>query len=157
MQILDVHDDNAHFFHDLARAKQRVLLLDCDHIGSPAGRGSGIPCPTVSELLDCIMTTGTQVVLITEKERTEFVRSGPGPAPEVWEITGRMSPDVMLPAMLSRLGNDAAVAYLSDRDWPLSPFSPAVVDACTDLDTRCRQAFVQFLVDWLRVCGGEIC
>ena len=157
MQMLDVHDDNVHFFHHLAQAKRRVLLRDYDHIGSPMGGAGGIPCPTVSELLDCIMTTGTQVVLITEKEQAELSQVGPGPAPDVWGITGPMSPDVMLPAMLSSLGDDAAIAYLSDRDWALSPFPPAASDTCTDLDTRCRQAFVQFLVDWLRVCGGEFC
>lgn len=156
MQILDVHDDNAHFFHDLARAKRRVLVVDYDHVSAPgrSGAGSGIPCPSVSELLDCIMTTGTQVVLITEKEQTELARMIPGPAPDVWGTSGSTSPDVMLPAMLSKLGEDAAIAYLSDRDGPL----PATAsDTGTDPDTACRQAFVQFLVDWLRVCSGEFC
>lgn len=159
MQILDVHDDNAHFFHDLARAKRRVLVVDYDHVSAPgrSAGGSGIPCPSIFELLDCIMTTGTQVVLITEKEQAEFARLGPGPAPDVWGTGGSMSPDVMLPAMLSKLGEDAAIAYLSDRDRPLGPLPPTASDACTDPDTACRQAFVQFLIDWLRVCGGEFC
>lgn len=162
MQILDVHDDNARFFRDLAQAKRRVLVVDYDNVNAPGGSAgrSAIPCPTVPELLDCIMTTGrTRVVLITESQRAELARPAAGPAPDVWGTAGSAGSDVMLPAMLSKLGDDTAVAYLSHRDRPVNALPPTVSEQRAEAPSGagCRQAFVQFLVDWLRVCGGEFC
>jgi hypothetical protein len=163
VQRLDVHDDNARFFQDLAQAKRRVLVLDYDNVIAPGGgaRHRGIPCPTVPELLDCIMTTGrTRVVLITGSQRAGLAPLAPGPAPDVWGTAGSAGPDVMLPAMLASLGDDTAVAYLSDRDRPLNALPPTASEQRGDPASDaadCRQAFVQFLVDWLRVCGGEFC
>ncbi len=163
MQRLDVHDDNARFFQDLAQAKRRVLVLDYDNVISPGGDAGnrGIPCPTVAELLDCIMTTGrTRVVLVTGSRKADLVPPAPGPAPDVWGTGGSAAPEVMLPAMLARLGDDTAVAYLSDRDRPMNALPPTASEQRGNPASGtagCRQAFVQFLVDWLRVCGGECC
>jgi len=161
MQILDVHEDNARFFQDLAHAKRRVLVVDYDKVMAPGAAAwpSAIPCPTVPELLDCIMTTGrTRVVLITGNQKAELAPSAPGPAPDVWKTAGSAGPDGMLPAMLSKFGDDTAVAYLSHRDRPVNAFPPTRSEQRSDAPgVGCRQAFVQFLVDWLRVCGGEFC
>ena len=167
MRILDVHDDNARFFQDLAHARRRVLVVDYDSViapYSPAGN-SGMPYPTISELLDCIMTTSrTRVVLITGGQAPDFGPLAPGPAPDVWGSDGSRGPDVMLPAMLAKFGEDTAVAFLSDRDRLFAALPEAASDgesgefsAAGSGATDCSQAFVQFLVDWLRVCGGEIC
>lgn len=161
MRILDVHGDNAPFFQELAQAKRRVLVVDYDSVIAPCSDAhSGMPYPTVAELLDCIMTTSrTRVVLITGGEAEELASPLSGPAPDVWGSDPSRGPDAMLPAMLARLGEDTAVAFLSDRDR----LFPALPEAACDgggsgaENAACRQDFVQFLVDWLRVCGGEMC
>jgi len=162
MQRLDVHDDHVHFFQDLAHAKRRVLVLDYDNVvAAGAATKSGIPCPTVPELLDCIMTTSrTRVVLLTRNLGAKLDPLPPGPVPDVWGTGGSAVSDGMLPAMLDRLGDDSAVAYLSDRDRRVSALPPTVgeqPEGSQSGGAGCRQAFVQFLVDWLRVCGGEFC
>ena len=156
MQVLDVHDDNARFFQDLARAKRRVLVVDYDRVIAPnsGAEPRGTPCPTISELLDCIMTTsGTRVVLMTGGQAHSLGPLGPGPTPDIWETGGSANPPATLSIMLSKLGEDAAVAFLSDRDRPKT----ALAAATSDSAPGCRQASLQFLMDWLRVCGGEIC
>ncbi|MFZ3213283.1 MAG: hypothetical protein WA188_17405 [Terriglobales bacterium] len=156
MRILDVHSDNAPFFQELAQAKRRVLVVDYDSVIAPCSAPSGVPYPTVTELLDCIMTTSrTRVVVITAGEAAELASPLSGPASDLWESDAPRGPDAMFPGMLSRLGEDTAVAFLSDRDR-LFPALPEA--ACGGAENpACRQDFVQFLVDWLRVCGGEIC
>jgi len=160
MRILDVHGDNAPFFQELARAKRRVLVVDYDSVIAPCSAPSGVPYPTVTELLDCIMATShTRVVVITGGEAAELASPLSGPAPDVWASDAPRGPGAMFPGMLSRLGEDTAVAFLSDRDR----LFPALPDGACDgggsgaENAAGRQDFVQFLVDWLRVCGGEIC
>ena len=164
MQRLDVHDDHAQFFQGLAHAKRRVLVLDYDNVIASGGVAakSGIPCPTVPELLDCIMTTSrTRVVLLTNNRRAAVALPAPGPVPDVWGTGGSAIPDAMLPAILEKLEDDTTVAYLSDRDRRVSALPPIAsephCDSASSGGAGCRQAFVQFLVDWLRVCGGEFC
>jgi len=160
MRILDVHGDNAPFFQELAQAKRRVLVVDYDSVIAPCSAPSGVPYPTVTELLDCIMATShTRVVVITGGEAAELASPLCGPAPDVWASDAPRGPGAMFPSMLSRLGEDTAVAFLSDRDR----LFPALPDGACDgggsgaENAAGRQDFVQFLVDWLRVCGGEIC
>jgi len=160
MRILDVHGDNAPFFQELAQAKRRVLVVDYDSVIAPCSAPSGVPYPTVTELLDCIMATShTRVVVITGGEAAELASPLSGPAPDVWASDAPRGPGAMFPGMLSRLGEDTAVAFLSDRDR----LFPALPDGACDgggsgaENAAGRQDFVQFLVDWLRVCGGEIC
>ena len=159
MRILDVHGDNAPFFQELAQAKRRVLVVDYDSVIAPCSAPSGMPYPTVTELLDCIMTTSrTRVVVITGGEAAELASPLSGAAPDLWESEASRGPDAMLPAMLSRLGEDTAVAFLSDRDrlFPALPDGACGGGSGAE-NAACRQDFVQFLVDWLRVCGGEFC
>jgi len=159
MRILDVHGDNAPFFQELAQAKRRVLVVDYDSVIAPCSAApSGMPYPTVTELLDCIMTTSrTRVVVITGGEAAELASPLSGPTPDVWEGDPSRGPDTMLPAMLARGGDDTAVAFLSDRDRLFPALPEAVCGGSRAENTARRQDFVQFLVDWLRVCGGEIC
>ena len=117
MRILDVHGDNAPFFQELAQAKRRVLVVDYDSVIAPCSAPSGVPYPTVTELLDCIMATShTRVVVITGGEAAELASPLSGPAPDVWASDAPRGPGAMFPGMLSRLGEDTAVAFLSDRD-----------------------------------------
>jgi len=159
MRILDVHGDNAPFFQELAQAQRRVLVVDYDSVIAPCSAPSGVPYPTVTELLDCIMTTSrTRVVVITGGEAAELASPLSESTPDLWGSEASRGPDAMFPGMLSRLEEDTAVAFLSDRDR----LFPALPDgACSGgsgaENAAGRQDFVQFLVDWLRVCGGEIC
>ncbi len=159
MRILNFADDNTPFFKALANAKRRVLVVDYDSVVAPVCDAvtSSIPCPTISELLDCIMTTGrTRVVLIRRSQTAGFDRHVPGPAPDVWGMDGPADPAVQLPALLAKLGEDSAVGYVSHRDWPWG----AVMETKGDSDGFCAAGSkdsLQFLVDWLRICGGEIC
>jgi len=159
MRILDIHGDNARFFQELAQAKQRVLLVDYDSVIAPCSAApSGAPYPTVAELLDCIMTVaGTRVVVINGGESAELVSPLSGSAPHAKGSAGPCGPGSMFPAVPP--GEDTAVAFLGDRDR----LFPALADgACggggsVAKSAACRQDLVQFLVDWLHVCGGEIC
>ena len=158
MRILDVHGDNAPFFEELAQAKRRVLVVDYDSVIAPCSAApSGVPYPTVAELLDCIMITSrTRVVVITGGEAAELASPLSGPAFDVGESEASRGSDAMFPAMPA--GEDTAVAFLSDRDrlFPALPAAACVGGSAAE-NAACRQDFVQFLVDWLRVCGGEIC
>jgi len=158
MRILDVHGDNAPFFQELAQAKRRVLVVDYDSVIAPCSAApSGVPYPTVAELLDCIMITSrTRVVVITGGEAAELASPLSGPAFDVGESEASGGPDAMFPAMPA--GEDTAVAFLSDRDrlFPALPEAACGGGSGAE-DAAGRQDFVQFLVDWLRVCGGEIC
>jgi hypothetical protein len=159
MRILNLENDSTRFFQQLANAKRRVLVVDYDSVMAPASdtANSGIPCPTVPELLDCIMTTSrTRVVVISGNRKAGVGRHVPGPTPDVWPSDGSSDPDVLLPAMLAKLGDDTAVGFVSDRDRPLG----TLVDTKNDSGGFCATGSknsLQFLVDWLRVCGGEIC
>jgi len=158
MRILDVHGDNAPFFQELAQARRRVLVVDYDSVIAPCNTPSGVPYPTVTELLDCIMTTSrTRVVVITGGEAAELASPLSGPAPDLWGSDASRGPDPMFPAMPA--GEDTAVAFLSDCDrlFPALPDGACGGGVRRAEDAACRQDFVQFLVDWLRVCGGEIC
>jgi hypothetical protein len=154
MQVLDVHDDNIRFFKDLAHSKRRVLVVDYDRVIAPYGDETrGTPCPTIAELLDCIMTTsGTRVVLMTGRHAPKASPVS-GPAPDVCQSDGSTTPQAALSTMLAKMGEGTAVAFLSDRDCPKTNQRGTTSDSAP----ACRQASLQFLVDWLRVCGGEIC
>jgi hypothetical protein len=163
MRILTVHDDRSRFFQELAGAKRRVLVVDYDSVIAPqsVSGNSSVPYPTISELLDCIMTTSrTQVVLITDGQAEELAPAVPGPAPDICGIGGSADPEVMLPDMLAKLGEDTAVAFIGDRAHSFAMIPEIADDGGAPAPEGAAgesQEFVQFLVDWLRVCGGEIC
>jgi len=158
MRIFNIYDDNARSLQELARAQRRVLVVDYDKvITSSAGRSHGL-CPTVQELLDCIMTTArTKVVLITRHQAEELASDMPGPVPDIWERVGPQGPDSMLPAMLADLEDDSVVAFLCDHERFIAAEATDDAPGGVASTHASNQAFVQFLVDWLRVCGGEIC
>jgi hypothetical protein len=176
MQILTVQDDNTRLFQELAQAKRRVLVVDYDSVIAPlAAAHSCPPYPNVLDLLDCIMTTGrTRVVWITGGRASAADTPLPGPRADIWrteaippwtfellESAGGYAATTELKheiaAMLSTVGDDAAVAFLSDRTrWYAGGQGSGIFKATEDNRTGAER-LVQFLVDWLRVCGGEIC
>jgi hypothetical protein len=163
MRILKVHDDHSRFFQELAGAKRRVLVVDYDSVIArhPASGNSGVPYPSISELLDCIMTTShTRVVLITDGKAAELAPAVPGPVPDICGTGGPADQEVMLPDMLAKLGEDTAVAFIGDRAHSFAMIPEVADDGGAPVREGAAgesQEFVQFLVDWLRVCGGEIC
>lgn len=158
MRILDVHGDNVAFFHELARARQRVLVVDYDSVIAPCSTvPGGALYPTVAELLDCIMTVGgTRVVVIAGGEAAELSAPLSESTPEAWG-RGPRSRSPMFSA--TPAGEDTAVAFLGDGDrlFPALPDEFCGGGRSGAKAAACRQDLVQFLVDWLRVCGGEIC
>ena len=87
------------FFEDLCRARSRVLLLDYDGTIAPfsVNRHQAFPYPTVSELIDSIMSTcRTSVSLISGRAAREIPPLlGLHPHPEIWGTYGieRLRPD----------------------------------------------------------------
>lgn len=157
MRIFNIYDDNARSLQELASAQRRVLVVDYDKVMASSGAAASGVYPTVPELLDCIMTTArTKVVLITHRQAEELAPETPGPAPDVWQTAGPSGPDGTLPSMLADLEDGSAVAFLCDGDRFLA--AEATDDSPPgQAPLEDNQAFVQFLVDWLRICGGEIC
>lgn len=80
------------FLEQLCRARDRVLLLDYDGTIAPfsARRNRALPYPTVSELLDCIMSMCcTRVLLISGRPAREIPPLlGLNPHPEIWGTYG---------------------------------------------------------------------
>jgi hypothetical protein len=158
MRIFNVYDDNARSLQELASARRRVLVVDYDNVMTSSGAPTNVLYPTIPELLDCVMTTTrTRVVLITRRQAEELASDTPGPSPDIWETIGPRGPDTILPAMLANLENDGAVAFLCDGERFLTAEAADETPAVQGHAGADRQAFVQFLVDWLRICGGEIC
>jgi len=99
MRIVNVHDDNHGFFQEFATAKRRVLVVDYDSVIAPncAASNRGMPYPSISELLDCIMTTSrTEVVLVTGGQAADLAPLAPAPTLGEWKgapaLTRRFPP-----------------------------------------------------------------
>jgi trehalose-phosphatase len=90
--VIEAKDPFELFFHDLRRARERLLLLDYDGTIAPFStqRNRAFPYPTVPELIDCIMTTcRTRVVFITGRAAAEIPPLlGLNPHPDVWGTYG---------------------------------------------------------------------
>ena len=84
--------DHNSFFHDLSRAKSRVLLLDYDGTVAPfsADRQSAFPYPNVSELLRRIMLScGTRLIFVSGRAAHEVPPLlGLDLAAEIWGTHG---------------------------------------------------------------------
>lgn len=94
-----VKSQTATYFEQLARARQRLLMVDYDGTIAPFAldRNQAFPYSTVPELLDSIMSTcATRLVLITGRAARDlaslFRRK---PQPEIWGVHGleRLLPD----------------------------------------------------------------
>lgn len=111
------------FFEQLARARERALLLDYDGTIAPfrANRNQAFPYAEVPELLDSIMSTcGTRVVVISGRPAVEIrPLLGSIPQPEIWGAHG-----------VERL--------LPDGSYEVLPLPEAAISALTEAAVRLR-------------------
>ena len=139
--------DSSYFFHQLARVQGGVLVLDYDAAAGCFNGPQRFPFPTLHELLDAILhTTRTRLVLISKHSGQELAsRLGLRPNPEIRETLnqntlaqfGDAGPLVYVTALGARV---LPQFFLEGQSWMGAP-----------------EDLVQFLVDWLRACGGEAC
>jgi len=148
--------ETSYFFEQLARARRSVLLLDFEStLARLAEADRRFPFPTAHDLLECIaMMTATRVIVTTALPAHELRRYPVPSGVEVYQ--GARAADLVF---------DAPVAYLTGEPRTLTP-----VDGRTRLWVRPEyclgqarrvpapaEELVQFLADWLRACGSEVC
>jgi len=151
--------ETSYFFEQLARARRSVLLLDFEStLARLPETDRRFPFPTANDLLECIaMMTPTRVIVSTSLPAHELRRY---PMPSGVELYARE-----MGARLADLTFEAPVAYLTGELHTLTP-----VGGRTRLWVRPEyflgkaksvlapaEELVQFLVDWLRACAGEVC
>jgi hypothetical protein len=180
-----LHINTGYFFQQIACAERSTLVIDYDTtlrtLANP--QRSAIPVPTVRELLDCIvMGRRTRVIVASTDDAREVLAALVPPYPEIWGRGGReritagaaeaadglcllahpQRQTDMFSILLTNLSTTGPVAYLKG-------------DTCTgvaanrffvhpefrlsegEVSLGAAEEFVQFLVDWLRACAGEIC
>lgn len=85
------------FLDEVARAKCRILLADYDGALSPLLEGGKeAPHPDIRELLEAVMTGGTQLIVVSSRPAHQVASViGMQPAPEIWGNDGleRIYPD----------------------------------------------------------------
>ena len=149
--------ESSYFFETLSRWHRGALVIDYDSTIAHLGSADRVfPYPTIQELIDCIVaSTGTRVVLATERSAQELRGLFAPPGPEICTpATARA---------LERLGGNYPLAYLRGdsksakaalagrlRVYP--QYQVGTVRAAAT-----PQDLVQFLTDWLRACTGEVC
>jgi hypothetical protein len=150
--------ESQHFFETLSRRHQAVLVIDFDSTIARLGRADNIfPYPTVMELLDRIAsTTGTRLIIASSRPAEQLRSYFGSPGPEI-----RTFAEV---AAMDALGGTNPWAYLAGEidDAKLSPAGRLRVCPQYRVGTGENaggpvEDLVQFLVEWLRACTGEVC
>lgn len=121
MQILRPEFDLEAFFQKLARAPQRLLLLDYDGTLAPfrAERDQAWPYPGVRQTLSTILDeTDSRLVLISGR-KVEELRSllGIEPPPEMWGSHGRERYSPEQGYQFSEIGALAAAGLSEAKEW----------------------------------------
>jgi hypothetical protein len=147
--------ESSYFFQNLSQRHRGVLVIDYDSTIAQLGSADSVfPYPSVQELIDCIVvSTGTRVVLATERPLQEVRALFAAPRPEI------CTPETAL--ALEKFGGSYPLAYLRGESGP-SPAGRLRVRPQYSVGAI-RQAaapseeLVQFLTEWLRACAGEVC
>ncbi len=172
--------DSSYFFHQLARLRRGVLVLDYnDSIAALcSARDYSYFHPSFLEILDSILTTTSTRVIVLGSERIHelFRKLGLERHPEVWDPQ-RLAP--------------SRVAAMEEKRWGRRACAPAFFNSCAGDPlawlTKCQghagadprsawevlarpefytqdRVFVgkperlpNLLIDWLCACGGELC
>lgn len=151
--------ETTYFFQQLARAPRSVLLLDFEStIARLPDAEARFPYPTVNDLLDCIaMTTATRVILAANLPAQELRQYALPAGAELWGREVRVRLDEMT--------FDAPVACLKGEPSTITPVGGRTrlwvrPEYHLERAKRVRapaEELVQFLIDWLRACAGDVC
>lgn len=151
--------ETTYFLEQLARVRRSVLMLDFEStIARLADAGPRFPYPTANDLLECIaMTTATRVIVATGPSSQDLCRRY---IPMGAEVRVRDTE-----ARLPDTDFDAPVAYLTGEPHLVIPVGgrtrlwvrPEYRLGRAMRVTAPPEELVQFLVDWLRACAGEVC
>ncbi len=169
--------DSSYFFHQLARARRGVLVLDYND--SIAALCSARDCryfhPSFLEILDSILTTtSTRVILLTpERIQSLFQQLGFERHPEVWDpqrlATGledrRARRRFCAPTFLNSCAGEplAWLANCQGQHRGADPRSAWEVLVYPEFYMQDRvfagrpERLPNLLIDWLCACGGELC
>ncbi len=146
------------FFDALARRRRGVLVIDFDSTIAQVGNSErGYPYPTAPEVLDSIVSmTGTRVVVISARPVGEVRGYFAQPGPEIWGCCDMAALD------LDALGGSFPLAYLKGGKDGLLPahrlrVCPRFWNGQSSAEGAPAEDLVQFLIEWLRACTGEIC
>lgn len=146
------------FFDSLAQRRRGVLVIDFDSTIGRMGNSENVyPYPTAPEVLDSILSmTGTRVVVISARPVGEVRACFAQPGPEIWSVADM--------AALDALGGSVPLAYLSGEGGKASLLPAHRLRVCPRFRVGAPSAegapaedLVQFLIEWLRACTGEIC
>ncbi len=169
--------DSSYFFQQLARVRHGVLVLDYDDkIASLCrSRDERYFRPTLIEILDSILTTTcTRVILLSTQRIFDFLRTlGLQRHPEIWQpqrpsahsmANGRSERNLRTTDLV-QLGGEAPIAWLMTCPVERIPLQsawgmlvrPEFYTERTGIVVGAPESLLQFLVDWLRSCGREVC
>ncbi len=176
------HLHTGYFFQQIASAERSTLVLDFDTtLRGATPRPRSFPLPSVEELLACLsMARGTRLIVTSKHDAKDVLSRFQPPYPEVWAQHGPecMSaapkgavtipfgahlcpPSGNLDKLLAILSASGPVAYLSGAPNVNSTgrilVRPQLHFDNGQMEVGCDQDLVQFLVDWLRACPGDIC
>jgi hypothetical protein len=167
--------DCSYFFRQLARAQRGVLVLDYDSAIARFGRlrPDRFPYPTVYDVLDSILsTTRTRVVIVSRRHMRDLLRVlGVVADRSIWYaenlqlVTLNNSFHSCTPhSLLSNLAALGPLAYVADSTAEPRDCGPdcTSVQPYFMLGEKTKwlggaEGLIQFLIDWLRACGGEVC
>jgi hypothetical protein len=166
--------ETGYFFQQLSMAHYGALILDFESTLAKYGPARTPRfCPSIDELLDCILTTTRTRLIVTSSRPTQQLAAlfAP-PRPEIWgwDLLERLTPAPAAPdctrellqVPIEELRARCPVAYVSGTRYQAPTSGRPLVRPELHLShTRPVLAppedFIQFLLDWLRACAGEVC
>ncbi len=184
--VANCHLDTGYFFQQIASAEKRFLILDFDTTIAKLGDAPArhVPYPSVPDLLECIAASAHTRLILASTAAPDALESALACSDfEVWACDGqqRIVPTMpgktqRVPMMVrSKAGSDCRHGLIRQRSWryPVAYLVGAAAGYGSDVEelfvipelhlgknkvlTATPEPLVQFLVDWLRVCAGEIC
>jgi len=145
------------FFDSLSRDHRGVLVIDFDSTIARLGQTKCVfPFPTVREVLDSIVgMTGTRVIVASARPAEEVRAYFTQPGPEIWKSSELSRVDTF--------ADSAPLAYLTGVG-EVTPLTGSRLRACPQFRVGAgtdkaapAEELVQFLIEWLWACAGEIC
>jgi hypothetical protein len=145
------------FFDSLSRDHRGVLVIDFDStIARLSQAKCAFPFPTVREVLETIVgMTGTRVIVASSRPAEEVRQYFSQPGPEICKFSEL--------SVVDAVGDFVPLAYVTG-EGEVTPPPASRLRSCprfriapeTDKAAPAED-LVQFLIEWLWACAGEIC